>query len=99
MSSRAPEVDIMETDLKQLVGLIAEDDIGERFWGPEKPAAILRQQMTAPLRGAVDWALGQLWLEDITRIVFTDGRRFLAGRGGRPARVAADGRSVQGHRP
>jgi len=53
------------------------------------------------LRDAVGWALDQPWLEDITRRVFTEGQRFLAGRGHHPrrARAAADVRKGQGHRP
>ena len=31
------------------------------------------------LRKAVRWALDQPWLEDITRTIFLDGQRFLAG--------------------
>jgi len=31
------------------------------------------------LRKALRWALGQPWLEDITRTVFLEGQRFLAG--------------------
>lgn len=191
MSDQAPPMDITDTDPRRLAGLIAEDDIGERLWGPEELAAILRHQMTAPLhvdltrmggaagrlcgeaeakglvlksfgdllrhprppvallklmkdfakacrigrgshlpreiatviyfasiivsmtrcsrritrlddgalRDAVGWALDQPWLEDITRTVFTEGRRFLAGRGSGRGRAAADGRKVRGHRP
>ena len=41
---------ILESDPKQLASLIGDDDIGERIWQSDELAAILRHQLTTPLR-------------------------------------------------
>ena len=84
--NRPPDKNLLETDPHQLASLIGDDDdIGERIWNPDELAAMTKRSRRitklsdADLRKAIRWALAQPWIEDITRTVFLDGQRFLAG--------------------
>jgi len=50
MNAAVAEKKVLDSDPKQLASLFDDDDIGERIWKPDELAAILRHQLTTPLR-------------------------------------------------